>query len=207
MTTMALAARSALARQLQLARRGRTWIQVLSGRHARVDAWQHYPRHDAVDAAGRWQFYFHAHAAVAPDHAPLRKELGHVHLFRRSPAGQLTHLCALVLDARGMPLGWTANNQWVTGGRWYAAATLVRWLSCFELRLHGPLAGLALWLCDLVALYRQPLAQMLHQRDARLAQHRSRQGLTQAQALADRSVSVWQSFSIRWPADALAAAS
>ena len=205
--TMELAARNALARSLHMARRGRSWIHALAGRDVQILPWRHYPQRDAIDLSGRWQFYFHAHPVVAPDHEHHPQELGHVHLFRRSPGGQLAHLCVLVLDARGQPLQWQATNHWVTGGRWFAAPTLERWLAASPPRLHGPLAGVALWLGDLLRLYREPLRQMLHARDAALLHYCAVQGVAPRRALQDRRVSVWQSIPIRWPDDALAAVS
>ncbi len=144
------AARDALARQLRLARQGRSMLYPFIGRSRRFEIWQHYPHNDAVDETGRWQFYFHAHDRAEKNSARHPQEHGHIHLFRRSPQGLLTHLAGLSLDARGLPLTWFATNQWVTGERWQAAESLVRGLSAFELRLRGPLAGAALWLADMV---------------------------------------------------------
>lgn len=176
------------------------------GRSTRFDAWQHYPRHDAVDTSGRWQFYFHAHDPEAADGSRHVGEHGHIHLFRRSPQGRLSHLVGLSLDGRGLPLGWFATNQWVTGERWLPADTLVRLLADIELRLRGPLAGAALWLADMVRFYAEPLRGMLLQRDGQLDDYCTRQGMRRPQALADRRVAVWSSMPIGWPQDALQAA-
>ena len=199
------AAHGALVRQLRLARQGRSLLHPFIGRSARFEIWQHYPRHDAVDESGRWQFYFHAHDRAEKDSARHPQEHGHIHLFRRSPHGELTHLAGLALDARGLPLCWFATNQWVTGERWQEAATLERALDGFALRLRGPLAGAALWLADMVRFYEPALRRMLQERDAALARHCSQHGQTRAQAFADRSVAVWSSVSICWPRDALQA--
>lgn len=197
------AAQGALTRQLHLARQGRSMLHPFIGRSRRFEIWEHYPRHDAVDASGRWQFYFHAHDRAEPDSARHPQEHGHIHLFRRSPRGVLTHLAGLALDARGRPLCWFATNQWVTGERWSAASSLVRELRSFELRLRGPLAGAALWLGDMVRFYAEPLRRMLEQRDAALERHCRRHRQTRAQAWADRRVAVWSSLPVDWPQDAL----
>jgi hypothetical protein len=197
------AARSALERQLRLARQGRSMLYPFIGRSRRFEAWQHYPRNDAIDAAGRWQFYFHAHDKAEADSARHSQEHGHVHLFRRNPMGRLSHLAGLSLDARGVPLTWFATNQWVTGERWMAAAALTRGLPDIELRLHGPLAGAALWLADMVRLYAGSLRQMLQARDEALARHCARKRVTLQQAWADRKVAVWSSFPLHWPQDTL----
>ena len=200
------AARDALARQLRLAQRGRSMLHPFIGRSRHFEIWEHYPRRDAIDATGRWQFYFHAHDRAEADNARHPQEHGHIHLFRRSPQGRLTHLAGLSLDARGLPLCWFATNQWVTGERWQAADTLMRHLPDMELRLQGPLAGAALWLADMVRFYAAPLRQMLLQRDTALARHCARHRVRPEQAWADRSVAVWSSLPVHWPQDALQAA-
>jgi len=202
----ARAAHGALARQLRLARQGRSMLFPFIGRSRRFEIWAHYPRHDAIDSSGRWQFYFHAHDRTEQDSARHPQEHGHIHLFRRSPQGKLTHFAGLALDARGLPLCWFATNQWVTGERWAAATSLVRELAGFELRLRGPLAGAGLWLGDMVRFYAAPLRQMLLQRDAALQRHCTRHRQTPAQAWADRRVAVWSSLPVNWPQDALSAA-
>lgn len=200
------AARGALTRQLRLAQQGRSMLYPFIGGSRRFEIWEHYPRQDAVDETGRWQFYFHAHDRAEPDSARHPQEHGHIHLFRRSPQGRLTHLVGLSLDARGLPLTWFATNQWVTGERWQAAASLVPHLPAIELRLRGPLAGAALWLADMVRFYAAPLRQMLQQRDEALARHCARHRVTRAQAWADRRVAVWSAAPVHWPQDALQAA-
>ncbi|MDP3701375.1 MAG: hypothetical protein Q8R72_10780 [Hylemonella sp.] len=202
----ARAAHGALARQLRLARQGRSILHPFIGRSQRFDIWQHYPRHDAVDASGRWQFYFHAHDRAEPDSARHPQEHGHIHLFRRHAQGALTHFAGLALDARGLPLCWFTTNQWVTGERWQAASTLVRELPGFELRLRGPVSGAGLWLGDMVRFYAAALRQLLLQRDQAMARHCTSHRQTRAQAWADRRVAVWSSLPVNWPQDALQAA-
>lgn len=197
------AAHAALTRQLRLAEQGRSMLYPFIGRSQRFEVWQHYPRHDAVDDTGRWQFYFHAHDRTEQDGARHPQEHGHIHLFRRSPQGRLSHLAGLSLDARGLPLTWFATNQWVTGERWMAAESLVRGLPGIELRLRGPLAGAALWLADMVRFYAEPLRQMLMQRDEALARHCTRHRIDMQQAWSDRRIAVWRSVPVHWPQDAL----
>jgi hypothetical protein len=200
------AAHSALARQLRLARQGRSMLHPFIGRSLRFEVWQHYPAHDAMDASGRWQFYFHAHASGGADGPRHPQEHGHIHLFRRGPQGRLSHLTGLSLDARGLPLTWFATNQWVTGEHWMSANALGRGLSNIELRLHGPLAGAALWLADMVRFYAAPLRGMLQERDAALARYREKHKRDAQQAWTDRRIAVWSALPIHWPQDALHAA-
>ena len=105
------AAKSALQRQLSLARRGRSMLHPFTGRSARFEAWQHYPANDVMDRTGHWQFYFHAHEAGDTRH---ELEHGHIHLFRRNPAGAL------------VAFGWS-----VAGCAWFA----------FDLVCHQPVGN------------------------------------------------------------------
>jgi hypothetical protein len=197
------AAQRALQRQLRLARQGRSLLHAFMGRSAAFEVWRHYPRHDAIDVSGRWQFYYHAHDRDEPGSARHAQEHGHIHLFARSRSGRLTHLLGLSLDARGLPLCWFTTNQWVTGEHWQDAPRLQNLLQRLQLRLHGPLAGAALWLSDLVRVYRPALLDLLQQRDEALARHCRRRRQTREQAWADRRVAVWSALNVRWPQDAL----
>lgn len=197
------AARCALARQLRQARQGRSMLHPFIGRSQRFTCWQHYPRNDAVDVSGCWQFYFHAHDPAEADSTRHADEHGHIHLFRRDALGRLSHLAGLSLDARGVPLTWFATNQWVTGERWMEAGPLARGLAEIELRLRGPLAGAALWLADLARLYAEPLHAMLQARDAAVQQYGEQHHMTPQAVRSDRRVAVWASLPIHWPQDAL----
>lgn len=201
------AARRALTRQLQAARRGRSMLHPLIGRHAHFEAWEHYPRKDVIDISGRWQFYYHAHAPHVPDHVPIHGEHGHLHLFRRrenpGERAQLSHVAALALDARGTPLCWFATNRWVTGDHWQGAERLARHIEKIEIPLQGPLRGIAQWLGDLVRFYADDLRHMLRARDAALQTHQRQYRMTRQQALEDRRVAIWSSVAVGWPQDAL----
>jgi hypothetical protein len=197
------AAHSALARQLALARRGRSMLHPFIGRSQGFEAWRHYPASDAVDVTGRWQFYYHAHDDSQAGAAPHPQEHGHIHLFRRDPQGRLSHLAGLSLDARGTPLNWFATNQWVTGERWMAARQAAQGLNDLQLRLRGPLAGVALWLADMVRVYASALRAMLQARDEGLARYCGQHQISPKAALDDRQIAVWSSFPVHWPQDAV----
>lgn len=195
---------AALARQLAQARKSRSMLYPFIGRSKQFQCWQHYPNGDALDQTGGWQFYYHAHDATREGGARHPHEHGHIHLFRRSLTGQLSHLTGLSLDARGTPLTWFTTNQWVTGERWKQASGLQKSVHALRLQVNGPLAGVARWLADLVQAYAQPLCDMLQARDEALASHCLQSGVSVQQALNDRRISVWSSFPIDWPCDAIA---
>lgn len=197
-------AQSAAVRQIAQAQRQRSMLFPFIGRSSPFQAWQHYPRNDAVDTSGAWQFYYHAHDASQDGGARHPQEHGHIHVFRRSPTGQLSHLTGLALDARGIPLAWFSTNQWVTGERWRAARPMVQGLRTLYWQVRGPLAGVALWIADLIRAYAAPLSEMLVARDEALASHCSRHQISTEQAWKDRSISVWSSFPIDWPNDVIA---
>ena len=197
-------------------------LHPLIGRHARVEPWVHYPRHDVIDRAGQWQFYYHAHEAhdagrshagtshagagagdTADAGAPAGAEHGHLHLFSRRAQGGLSHVAGLSLDALGTPLCWFSTNRWVTGEHWEPADTLIRRLESMELPVYGPLAGVAAWLADLARFYATRLQCLLHARDEAFAAHARRQGLSREEAFEDRRLAVLSLEPVQWPQDAL----
>lgn len=166
---------------------------------------EHYPSGDLVDLDSGSQFYYHCHRGDGGEH-------GHLHLFwhamrngrRRRPAAGTrrwgrtdpTHLFAISLDARGLPLALFTVNRWVTDGHWFDAATLLGLVDRFAMR---PIQGhehSCEWLTAFVRMYRPLIAQLLAQRDHRLARRRDL-----ASALSDHSLEVLSEIEIDWGAD------
>lgn len=149
---------------LRYAQRGESVAAAALAGARRFDALRHYPKHDVIDQAHGSGFFYHAHAStMRPAH-----EHGHFHLFCYPPGcvqGRHSHLVALSLDARGMPLRWFTVNDWVTGGRWLGAQALARRLEGFELITPGRLAPVAAWLTAMVRLYAHRIAALLAERD------------------------------------------
>lgn len=176
------------------------WV---AGRELRQ--YEHYPANDMVDARSGSQFYYHAHRDGDREH-------GHLHLFwHASASGKRryfrhgkprwgrtapTHLLAISLDARGLPIGLFTVNQWVTDGHWLDAA---RTLACVHRFALGKLAGYeqsCQWLNGFVRLYRPVIEQLLVQRDRQLAR---RSNLSQA--LQDHGLEVLSQTPINWSTD------
>jgi hypothetical protein len=197
-------ARLAISLQLSMARLGRSTLFPYIGSRKQFIAWDHYPRNDVVDVTGSWQFYYHAHDSSKEGGARHPREHGHIHLFRRSSQGALSHLAGLALDSRGTPLCWFTTNQWVTGEKWKVASALARDLETVQLQVRGPLAGAAKWLAAMVRAYAEPLRETLKGRDRALALHCSHQKVSPKEALTDRNISVWSEFALDWPRDAVA---
>lgn len=177
-----------------------SWIQ---GRE--VLAFEHYPPDELTDPRSGSQFYYHSHRDGGGEH-------GHLHLFwhatasgrrryLRSQGARWTrtapsHLFAISLDARGLPVGLFTVNQWVTGGHWFDAATTLAQVERFAMGEVDGHADSCRWLTGFVRLYRPLVADLLARRDALLARRSD-----QAKALQDRRLETLSSAPIDWGAD------
>ncbi|PKO62275.1 MAG: hypothetical protein CVU24_04775 [Betaproteobacteria bacterium HGW-Betaproteobacteria-18] len=166
---------------------------------------EHYPPDDLVDVRKGSQFYYHAHRDGDQEH-------GHLHLFWHATAtgrrrylkpGQPrwnrtepTHLFAISLDARGLPVGLFTVNQWVTDGHWFDAATTLACVDRFEMGAVQGYEHSCRWLTGFVRLYRPLINDLLMRRDRRMAR---RSDL--AKALQDRDLEVLSLTPIDWIAD------
>jgi hypothetical protein len=73
-----------------LARDGATILDLLMGGAAEIAPWRRYPEGEVYDPESHAQYFYHAHAPVAPGSGDERDEHGHFHLFLRAeglPAG------------------------------------------------------------------------------------------------------------------------
>ncbi len=132
--------------------------------------WAHYPQPDAVSSASGWRFFYHTHSAPQR----LGDEHGHFHIFVPPPrgAGQsprlFSHLVGITVDARGLPLRLFTTNRWVTDEIWQDASSLEKHLC--RPGLHGAEpADVARWLDNLLVLFADDIAALLHARARRLA--------------------------------------
>lgn len=170
-----------------------------------VTEFDHYPPNDVIDQRTGSQFYYHCHRHGGTEH-------GHVHLFWHATASGRrrylvggrarwvrtapTHLFAISLDARGLPVGLFTVNQWVTDGYWFDAATTMSMVDRFapaQVKDHEHSCD---WLVGFVGLYRPLIERLLEQRDRRLARRSCL-----AKALQDRRLEVLSVVPIDWVAD------
>lgn len=165
----AAAARVVLGTALALHARGRSLPQAIVGARAPGGEERHFPARDLVDRVNGTRAFFHAHRHPGDPAG----EWGHFHLFVEDARGY-SHLAALALDERGLPLHWFATSAWVTGETWRAAPELEHALSCFTLAARGRFAPVARWLTAMVALFRPQLARMLARRDRAAVRHGAR---------------------------------
>lgn len=177
-----------------------SWIR---GRE--VVEYEHYPPNDVVDRRRGSQFYYHAHRDGDLEH-------GHLHLFwhatasgrrRRLREGQAawtrtapSHLLAISLDARGLPVGLFTVNRWVTDGHWFDADKTLSFVDRFAPLHEGEHATSARWVTAFVRLYRPRIRELLVRRDQRLARRRDL-----SQALADHRLEVLSLQRLDWGAD------
>ncbi len=161
------AAARALRNTRQFLRDGQTVISALIGTQSFVE-WQHYPERDARSRNGGL-FYYHAHAASQR----ATGEHGHFHLFAPNPrkdcaAGQpFTHLIALSVDDRGMPLRVFTTNQWVTAECWEPAPAVSRLAAGTHFDRIRPVA-IGRWLQSMLDLFRPQIERVVQLRDARI---------------------------------------
>jgi hypothetical protein len=132
-----------------------------------IRAWTHYPDADCRDPQSGAMFYYHAHD---PDEWK-RDEHGHFHLFFRPQAdGPFTHIMALSMNARGLPVGLFATNGWVTDETMQSADRVLQRLDAgWEINRARPSWLVAQWLNAMVNLLRPHADALLRQRDRVIA--------------------------------------
>lgn len=177
-----------------------SWI---AGRQ--VVEFEHYPPDDVIDLRHGSQFYYHAHRDGDLEH-------GHLHLFWHASAsarrrylrpGQArwirtapTHLFAISLDARGLPVAVFTVNRWVTDGHWFAASTTMSLVERFMLEAAQGHMHSCRWLTAFVRMYRPLIEALLVKRDRRLAGRRDLQ-----RALGDHRLEVLSAAPVDWSSD------
>lgn len=146
--------------------------------------WDHYPPGDVYDANSHSQYYYHAH----PPAQRSPEEHGHFHTFLRpkgmppgikpapvaedlppDPNDALSHLIAISMDSRGLPIRLFTTNRWVTGEVWYRAEDVGRMLPRFVIDQTQPSWAVNRWISAVVALFRPQIGKLLQARDAAVA--------------------------------------
>lgn len=187
-TTYRTAAR-ALKPWLRLTERHGSLIRVLTG-DVPIAAQVHYPEGDLIDPPTGTQCYYHCHRSDA--------EHGHLHLFRRPGAEEpLSHLIAISLDQRGLPVALFTVNRWVCADQWLPASVTLRLLRGVSLHRSGCDRDLSLWLIQFLRFYRLLVQQLLRQRDQCL----QKEGGSLEQRLEDRNMEILSFCEIDWLAD------
>ena len=167
--------------------------------------YDHYPSDDVVDTRNGSQFFYHAHRSHGTEH-------GHLHLFwhasssgrRRYVTGLSprwarsapTHLLAIGLDNRGLPISLFTVNRWVTDGHWFDAPATQAMVDRFAMRQVPDHEASAAWLTHFVRLYRPVIAELLVRRDRRIGRHAQLEATLQ-----NHDLEVLSQIDLDWAAD------
>lgn len=199
-----LSARASLRAFTRVTRRSgsllRSWVK-----NRAVVEYDHYPSNDVVDVRSGSQFFYHSHRSPQTEH-------GHIHLFwhatstgkRRYFDNQRprwsrsapSHLIAISLDERGLPVSLFTVNLWVTDGYWFDAETTLKMIDRFRLDgVPGHLDSCA-WITHFVRLYRPVVAELLLQRDRKMARYKDMDA-----ALKNRKTEVISQIAVNWASD------
>ena len=119
-----------------------------------------------------WRAYYHCHPATRAGNHRFQGEHGHFHIFVRTQNESETwsHLVALAMDNMGQPLGWFTVNHWVTGEIWQDSETLVKYLDSIPYGNPGINKIVERWLLSILAVSRDKVINVLHERDKILKQ-------------------------------------
>lgn len=138
--------------------------------------YDHYPKGDVFDPQSNAQYYYHAHR---------EGEHGHFHTFLREdgidatmrPVEQsdaaymreredtLSHIIAISMDSKGLPIGLFTTNRWVTADNWYKASDVKRMLERFEIDLAHPSWPVNIWIGAMLRLFRPQILELIDARD------------------------------------------
>ena len=146
--------------------------------------WAHYPEKDARDAKCKSRWYYHVHAPGSRD----EDEHGHFHLFLHRtqlpeglepkvwpPQGEdarahVTHLIGLSINTLGIPRAWFTVNRFVTNEFLFPAEVMIEHLADFNVDDTKEDDCVNRFVTAMVALYREEIAELLRERDARQAE-------------------------------------
>jgi len=87
---------------------------------------------------------------------------------------RLSHLVAISMSPRGLPVRLFTTNRWVTGETWYRAEDVACMLERFVVDVPRPSRALNRWIGAIFVLFRPQMAALLAARDAAIMQWRRR---------------------------------
>ena len=124
-----------------------------------------------------WRAYYHCHPATRAGNHRFNGEHGHFHIFVRTQnePEKWSHLVALAMDNMGQALGWFTVNHWVTGETWQDSEILSEQLESIpydqqEHQKQNISNIVERWLLSLLAVSREQVKMVLHERDKILQQ-------------------------------------
>lgn len=142
--------------------------------------WQQYRGNGASPLGSRPQslfYFYHSHAVSGA----LPQEHGHFHLFAQLEANedekpQYTHIVAIGVDARGLPLRLFTTNRWVTGETWLAADRVIGMAERIAANTMPAADMSERWLQSQMGVFAPQIAALLRHRDQRINDRLARGG-------------------------------
>lgn len=195
----ALGLRSLVDLMMRMAKEGHSVLTAAMGpQRVSVPAWSHWPPDDARDARTGYRWYYHCHARGGR----TLGEHGHFHLFSDPPEGDgVTHLVAVSVDPRGLPLGLFAPNRWVTDERWQPAPRVLHLIETFAMNAPRALRQVHVWLSAVLRACAPQVRALLRHRDERMDALRAR---ARGDVMEDRRIAILSRCAIDLPSQAAA---
>jgi hypothetical protein len=161
---------------------GKQLMRLVLPSDGEPEQWAHYPPDDAISPNTGCRYFYHCHPPEERDDA----EHGHFHLFlplnlfaeggwKSAPLddgekrAKVVHLAALSVDMQGVPLSLFTTNRWVTDEWLYPADDIAAAMDRFDLTGADGDPLVNQWLTAFVALAREPILNLLMERDVMLA--------------------------------------
>ena len=162
-------AEDVLAIQANYAERGLSMAQVAMAGSNNFVEFRHYPKNDLVDLDSGYEMYYHSHS-LNQKKKYKNLECGHFHLFKRDKfvSDQFTHLIAISIDVRGLPIRLFTTNGWVTGEVMKDVNVLKPLLDNFQMKVKGPMSPLARWINGLMFIFQSEILAVLKARDQKI---------------------------------------
>ena len=159
---------------------GRAPLAHVLGDQTRATTWQQYQGTDGapVDStSGELHYFYHAHAMRGAAEA----EHGHFHLFAQLGADvggtpRYTHLLAIGVDARGLPLRLFTTNRWVTDETWTSANRVIALTAKISAAGVPDDSCVQHWLRLQLGVFAPQIAELLRHRDRRMGLRLQRGG-------------------------------
>jgi len=167
---------------------------------------QRYPDPDITDRRSGYQYFYHSHRHGVQEH-------GHVHVFYHATASGKrryiarektswqrtapTHLIAIGLDNRGLPISLFCVNQWVTDGHWFDSQTTHPIVKRLKITHDSEFSDSSEWITGFSAMYAHVIERLLIERDRVIAG----QAGSLTETLQDHNLEVLCAIEIDWLKD------
>ena len=150
----------------------------------------HYPENDWKDLKNNSQCYYHCHR---PEF-----EHGHIHIFKKiNNQSELTHLLAISLDPRGLPINLFTVNQWVVKDNWLPADQIIDLIKKFSFYESNADINFNKWIDNFMCFYFEKIKNIILERDVNII----KANLSLDQSLNNKSIEIASQIKIDWAND------